>query len=101
MSDDKKSSWTSNLIEIAIDSVATMYRNADSFPKRMLVTGRVIVSVLFSMAVAVIYKFIEGLIIGGGLVGGIVVGTYFALAMLCPLFGFEPIGWLATFIPIL
>ena len=82
-------------------SVKDLYRFADTWWKKVLVTLVVIFALIVAGIVALFASVVKWFVTGFGIAGGFVVGVYIAVMFVCPLFGIDVIAMLTQLIAML
>ena len=82
-------------------SVKDLYRFADTWWKKVLVTLVVIFAIIVACVVALVASVVKWFVTGFGIASGFIAGVYIAVVFVCPFFGIDVIAMLTQLIAML
>ena len=82
-------------------SVKDLYRFADTWWKKVLVTLVVIFAIIIACVVALFASVAKWFVTGFGIASGFIAGVYIAVVFVCPFFGIDVIAMLTQLIAML
>ena len=82
-------------------SVKDLYRFADTWWKKVLVTIVVIFAIIVACVVALVASVVKWFVTGFGIASGFIAGVYIAVVFVCPFFGIDVIAMLTQLIAML
>ena len=82
-------------------SVKDLYRFANTWWRKVLVTLVVIFAIIVACAVALVASVAKWFVAGFGIASGFVAGVYIAIMIVCPFFGIDVIAMLTQLIAML
>ena len=82
-------------------SVKDLYRFANTWWKKVLVTLVVIFAIIVACVVALFASIVKWFVTGFGIAGGFIAGVYIAVMVVCPFFGIDVIAMLTQLIAML
>lgn len=82
-------------------SVKDLYRFADTWWKKVLVTLVVVFAIIVACVVALFASVVKWFVTGFGIASGFIAGVYIAVVFVCPFFGIDVIAILTQLIAML
>lgn len=82
-------------------SVKDLYRFADTWWKKVLVTLVVVFAIIVACVVALVASVVKWFVTGFGIASGFIAGVYIAVVFVCPFFGIDVIAILTQLIAML
>lgn len=84
-----------------LSSIKDLYRFADTWWKKVLVTLVVIFAIIVACVVALFASVVKWFVTGFGIASGFIAGVYIAVVFVCPFFGIDVIAMLTQLIAML